>query len=263
MEDDQVKWISSTNKTTYFLILLSVLLTSCSQLLAHRDEESATAVKSNGADEMVTKAQYEELSRKYQELLEKSKSSKGSGDPEQIASVANLPSNTEDGSIKPMLGQESTSLDPSELVNKIDNSFPDKKNDSVHADAPEAAPMSFAVKEVMYTDDVDEQIVQMREVANLIRANKFEEALKILKMLENSQEKQIQVRAKLMLGDLLFNQGEFDLSMQVYEEILSKHAFSGLVLKVLGKLVACAEKLKQPEKQAKYYSLLHDFFEAG
>ena len=85
----------------------------------------------------------------------------------------------------------------------------------------------------------------------------------ILKELEGSKEKQIVVRAKMMLGDLLFNQGEYDLSSQVYEEIIGKYAFSGFVIKALGKLVVCSEKLKQPEKQAKYYSLLHDFFEAS
>lgn len=261
MEDDQVKWISRTKNTTYSLIFLSTLLTSCSQLLAYRDEDAANIKPSS--EETVTKAQYEELSRKYRDLLEKTKSQPPRETSEPIASVASLPSNTADGSTKPELGMEATAIDPSELVNKLDNNFPDLKKDTAHTDAPTAGPTSFGVKEVAYTDDVEEQIIQMREVANLIRVNKFEEALGILKMLENSKEKQIQVRAKMMLGDLLFNQGEYDLSMQVYEEILTKNAFSGLILRALGKLVACAEKLKQPEKQAKYYSLLHDFFEAG
>jgi TolA-binding protein len=67
----------------------------------------------------------------------------------------------------------------------------------------------------------------------------------------------------MMLGDLLFNQGEYDLALQVYEEVIKKYAFSAYVLKALGKLVACCEKLKLPEKGAKYYSLLHDFFESA
>lgn len=262
MEDVQVKWISRTPKMIIALILSSLLFTSCSQLLAYRDEEGASS-SPDSSQETVTKAQYEELARKYRELLEQSKKQGTPSTEEAIASVSALPSNSADGSSKPQLGTETTNLDPSELVNKIDTKFPDLKEEVVQVDAPPAPPTSYGVKEVAYTDDVDEQINQMRDVANLIRVNKFEEALKILKNLENSKEKQVQVRAKMMLGDLLFNQNEYDLSMQVYEEILSKHAFSGLVLKALGKLVACAEKLKQPEKQAKYYSLLHDFFEAG
>jgi lipopolysaccharide biosynthesis regulator YciM len=120
----------------------------------------------------------------------------------------------------------------------------------------------MGVKTVNHTDDIDGQITRLREAQEAIKVNKFETALVTLKDLENSEERQIAVRAKMMLGDLLFNQGEFDLASQVYEEIITKHAFSGFVLKALGKLVACSEKLKQPEKQAKYYSLLHDFFEA-
>lgn len=267
MEDDQVKRNSRTPKTIIALILSSMLFTSCSQLLAYRDDEGA-GVQPDSSQETVTKAQYDELARKYRELLDQSKNqtkstSETTSGADAIASVTALPSNSNDGSSKPQLGAESTNLDPSELLNKIDTKFPDLKQETAYEDAPAAAPTSFGVKELNYTDDVDEQINQMREVANLIRVNKFEDALKVLKYLENSKEKQVQVRAKMMLGDLLFNQGEYDLSMQVYEEILSKYAFSGLVLKALGKLVACAEKLKQPEKQAKYYSLLHDFFEAG
>ena len=112
------------------------------------------------------------------------------------------------------------------------------------------------------TDEIDDQISKLRSAQELIRVNKFEAALIILKELEGSKEKQIVVRSKLMLGDLLFNQGEYDLASQVYEEIIGKYAFSGFIIKALGKLVVCSEKLKQPEKQAKYYSLLHDFFEA-
>lgn len=248
-----------------FSVLVStLLLSSCSQLLAYRDEGEMNAANTTaGANqESVPRAQYDELARKYQELLNKSKNLK-TVEENNAVSVSELPSNINDGATKPMLGAESTNLDPSELVNKLDSTFPDKKTEVTLVDAPPAAPTSLGVQEVYYSDEVDEQIKQLREVGNLVRVNKFEDALAILKNLENSKEKQIQVRAKMMLGDLLFNQGEYDLSMQVYEEVINKYAFSGLVLKALGKLVACSEKLKQPEKQAKYYSLLHDFFEAG
>ena len=160
-------------------------------------------------------------------------------------------------------------LDPSELVNKIDHAIPDAPNlDGVDALATvkeekgPALPTSLGVKTVNNTDEIDDQISRLREVQELVKVNKFEQALIILKELEASKEKQIVVRAKMMLGDLLFAQGEFDLASQVYEEIIGKYAFSGFVIKALGKLVVCSEKLKQPEKQAKYYSLLHDFFEA-
>jgi tetratricopeptide (TPR) repeat protein len=69
------------------------------------------------------------------------------------------------------------------------------------------------------------QIIKLREVSDLVKVNKFENALVLLKELENSKEKQIVVRAKIMLGDLLFNQGEFDLASQVYEEVIKKYDY--------------------------------------
>ena len=229
----------------------------------HRGETVDSAL-SDGAQSQksaVPKEQYDELARKYQELLNQSKNLKT-----QEAEVAAAPHNPNDQA-KPNLA-ETTTIDPSELVNRIDSAIPDAASvDGVDALKPQEKPLilptSTGVKTVNNSDDIDDQISRLREVQELVKVNKFENALVILKELETSKEKQIVVRAKMMLGDLLFNQGEFDLSLQVYEEIITKYAFSGFVLKALGKLVVCSEKLKQPEKQAKYYSLLHDFFEAS
>lgn len=245
------------NGTVY--LGLSLLLTSCSSLWLHREQTVDSALHEGvktGAT--VPKEQYDELARKYQDLLAQSKTMATK------VTVESAPVITDDQK-KPEL-EGTTSLDPSELVNKIDSSIPDAVSDTPVAKALStgpAIPTSLGVQTVNYTDDIDDQIVRLREVQDLIKVNKFEQALVILKELETSREKQIVVRAKMMLGDLLFNQGEFDLASQVYEEVINKYAFSGLVLKALGKLIVCSEKLKQPERQAKYYSLLHDFFEAG
>jgi TolA-binding protein len=224
----------------------------------------------------VPKEQYDELARKYQELLNLSRNQLPK--TETLAPVLPLASaiarvgagNNSQAKPEPVT---QTTIDPSELVNHIDKAIPDTASlDSVDILKPEInstkelgppVPNSLGVQQVNNTDDIDEQITKLREVQELVKVNKFDGALTLLKELENSKEKQIVVRAKMMLGDLLFNQGEYDLSSQVYEEVIKKYAFSGLILKALGKLVACSEKLKQPEKQAKYYSLLHDFFEAS
>jgi tetratricopeptide (TPR) repeat protein len=229
--------------------------------------DSAQQGEASAPNVMVPKEQYDELARKYQELLNTSKENASAKN-----AVAEAPPVDPNAQTKPEVGA-STSLDPSELVNKIDSAIPDTaKIDSVDALNPDPGirsekgpplPQSMGVQEVNYTDDIDDQISRLREVQALVKVNKFENALTVLKELENSKEKQIVVRAKMMLGDLLFNQGEYDLASQVYDEVIKKYAFSGSVLKALGKLVACSEKLKQPEKQAKYYSLLHDFFEAS
>ena len=231
----------------------------------HRDQTVDSALNDGAQSQMstVSKDQYDELARKYNELLAQSKNLKSTESP-----AAPVTSSNPNEQAKPELAQE-THLDPSELVNRIDSAIPDVPNlDGVDAlssrpsSSGPVVPTSMGVKTVNNTDEIDDQISRLREVQELVKVNKFEQALVILKELEASKEKQIVVRAKMMLGDLLFNQGEYDLSSQVYEEIIGKYAFSGFVIKALGKLVVCSEKLKQPEKQAKYYSLLHDFFEA-
>lgn len=258
------------------LIIASALFsTSCSSLWSRRDQVSVQQAEGAAPANMVPKEQYDELARKYEELLNQSKQLSKEA-PAPIAAAPSPvvpPMEAKKGEVqaRPEVGA-ATSIDPSELVSHIDKAIPDAAGtETVDALKPEAktektvgpaVPTSMGVKVVNSTDDIDEQITRLREAADLVRVNKFENALTILKDLENSKEKQIVVRAKIMLGDLLFNQGEYDLASQVYEEIIKKYAFSGYVLKALGKLVACSEKLKQPEKQAKYYSLLHDFFEA-
>lgn len=266
-------------------ILFSSTLTSCSSLWSHRENAPLKAVDNNNRTASVPREQYEELARKYQELLNQSKGNLKKEEEVQTAPVVKVGDakvqevKTGDEQIKPET--PSTSLDPSELVSHIDQAIPDQKPVVEGVDViggqpasqatpkAEAAknnppiPDSMGVQHVNATDDIDDQIVKLREAQDLVKVNKFENALTILKDLENSKEKQIVVRAKMMLGDLLFGQGEFDLAMQVYEEVVKKYAFSGSVLKALGRLVACSEKLKLPEKQAKYYSLLHDFFEAA
>lgn len=249
-------------KTCALLLSSALLLTSCSSLWLHRDQTVDSALSSGvqSSSSTVPKEQYDELARKYNELLNKSKNLKSEEAAKPVVAV-----NPNDQQ-KPEIA-EHTVLDPSELVNKIDHAIPDAQGlDGVDALVKEEKgppmPTSLGVKTVNNTDEIDDQISRLREAQELIKVNKFEQALIILKELEGSKEKQIVVRSKMMLGDLLFAQGEFDLASQVYEEIIGKYAFSGFVIKALGKLVVCSEKLKQPEKQAKYYSLLHDFFES-
>lgn len=256
------------------LVCNALFFTSCSSLLSHRGltVDSAQQGQSTAPPAMVPKEQYDELARKYQELLNLSKNQLAKTEAPAAMAPVVTPHNI-DGNVqtKPEVGA-SSALDPSDLVNRIDKAIPDTAAldsvDALKAESPQAekgppVPTSMGVQHVNNTDDIDEQITRLREVQELVKVNKFDSALTLLKELENSKEKQIVVRAKMMLGDLLFNQGEYDLASQVYEEVIKKYAFSGQVLKALGKLVACSEKLKQPEKQAKYYSLLHDFFEAS
>ncbi len=110
--------------------------------------------------------------------------------------------------------------------------------------------------------DVEAQIRNLQTAEQLVSQNKFDESLNLLKPLERSPVRQIRVRARYLVGESLFKQGDFDLSMQIFEEIIEKEAFSGTVIKALGRLIVCSEKLKLEKKKERYYSLLHDFFES-
>lgn len=235
------------------LLMSTLCLSSCSSLWLQGDGPEDSYLSSNNTQKTSTvpKEQYDELAKKYQALLDESKKTSSP-----------IIGNT----VEPQLDTV-TVLDPSDLLNQIDVTIPDQKKSKID---PMLRPQnntqpvigSYNVKKLNQSDSIDDQISKLREVHALAQANKFDQALVLLRELEDSSEKQIVVRAKMILGDLLFNQNEFDLASQVYEEIVGQYAFSGFVVKALGKLVVCSEKLKQPEKQAKYYSLLHDFFEA-
>lgn len=110
--------------------------------------------------------------------------------------------------------------------------------------------------------DVEAQIRNLQTAEQLVGQNKFDESLNLLKPLERSPVRQIRVRARYLVGESLFKQGDYDLSMQIFEEIIEKDAFSGTVIKALGRLIVCSEKLKLEKKKERYYSLLHDFFES-
>ena len=245
------------------IFVLLFFVTSCSSIWSHR------TIKKNEtppAPQTVSKEQYDELVKKYQSLLNAKKNAPVISDAVEVIDV-NKETNKE-MQLKPQTATN-TNLDPSELLNHLDKSLKDAPPTVMGVDALKeevkkgpVLPNSVGVQQVNHTEDIDEQINQLREAATMIQVNKFDSALAILKDLETSKERQIVVRAKLMLGDSMYKQGQYDLAMQSYEDIIKHHAFSGLVIKALGKLVACSEKLKQPEKQAKYYSLLHDFFEA-
>ena len=109
--------------------------------------------------------------------------------------------------------------------------------------------------------NVNQDSQSIRESIALLEQKKYSEAIEKLAPLRSSTTGQIRVRAKFYTGEAFFQQGEYDLSMQAFEDILAKESFSGIVLKTLGRLVTCSEKLKIKEKQETYYSMLHDFFE--
>jgi len=109
---------------------------------------------------------------------------------------------------------------------------------------------------------LEEELNYYKKAVALKTNGKLEEALKIFQFLEKSNSKQIKIRSKKNIGDIYYSQNQFDLALQVYEDMIRKNAFSGSTLKALGNAAKCSEKLGLMDKKAQYESLLRDVFES-
>ncbi|MFT6069957.1 MAG: tetratricopeptide (TPR) repeat protein [Bacteriovoracaceae bacterium] len=284
MEDELKPLLpKSLNFVLLQLIILSLgvgLLESCSWVTSRRSlfgddpkiekEKKAKelkakneAFKKQGKSTEVPREEYEQLKNKYESLLngdyDKSKLSDKPISQEEMGDVKDPAQLVEQLKTAPEVRSGSSG----ELAETVDVFG---KNGIVRNSNTPSGPTSNALQKHetdFVSDSIESEITKLREAEGLIELNKFNEGLNKLKVVENSTSRQVRVRAKFLLGEILFKQKEYDLAMQVFEEIISKDAFSGLVLKSLGRLIVCCEKLKQEKKQQQYYSILHDFFESG
>ncbi|MDB9786713.1 hypothetical protein OAB57_01295 [Bacteriovoracaceae bacterium] len=94
-----------------------------------------------------------------------------------------------------------------------------------------------------------------RKAIGLMSNDKFGPSMTILQKLEKSKYAQIRVRAKYHIGELLHRQNEYDLALQIFEEIIEHYAFSGFVVKAIQKSVLCAKKLGLDKKHKKFLAL--------
>ena len=210
------------------------LLVGCAGLTERRavGEENTPA-----AMETVPKVQYDQLLAKYETLLKKA-------NEQQDESLAKDFANKKLSDVAD---------EPVELVETVDLF---EKNANVapkEMQRPSAPPPPAGF-------DENGQVIQLKKASLLVQQNKFDEAMEILKELENSPSRQVKVRAKYLIGDLLFAQGSYDLAMQMFEEILKNYAFSGVVLKTFPRLIACAKELKLDQKLQQYTSIFYDVF---
>lgn len=220
------------------LLLTLSSLSSCSLLSSSRAILGGKNTKAPPAK--VTKQQYDELLKKYQALLRRNRQLEGEELPQEVQSTSkNLP----------------------KLAETVDVFA--KQLEKAPQTSSKLTPQVMTGQTQFSARDVEGQIKEIKKAIALISNNRFDESLQILKSLEASRHKQIVVRVKFYMGEILFRQGEYDLAMQVFEEVLSKYAFSGIVLKTLGRLIVCSEKLKIKKKYDLYYSILHDFFKTA
>jgi tetratricopeptide (TPR) repeat protein len=216
--------------------------------------EASQKVSSN--KNTVPKAQYDQLLNKYESLLDKIKNAETKSMTQANRQMKGSSMPKKQLSHSDMISQLSKINPPADLAETVDVFG----KDGLASKAPVG--LSATKKRAPISDSaLEQQINTLHKADKLVRQNRMDSALILLKDLEESSNHQIKVRAKFYLAEMLFRQNEYDLAMQMYEEIVRKYAFSGLVIKSLGRLIVCSEKLKLGKKQERYYSILHDFFE--
>ena len=248
MEDELKSTASSRNRSLYsytyslfgltmFLVLL-LSLEGCSWISNRR------TLFSSEEEKTVPKDQYDQLLAKYEMLL-KGRDGEVS-DNSSSAAVEKHELVDDLNKIGPGIG---------DLIETVDV-FGGK---GLVSNSRQATPYQGQYDQ----ETVTEEMAKLESGRKLVHQNKFDEALKTLKQLEASRIAPIRVQSKFLMGEMLFRQNEYDLSMQIFEEILHKEAFSSLVINSLGRLIVCAEKLKLAKKKEQYFSILHDLFGQG
>ncbi len=248
-----------------FLPLLFVALfsSSCSYLKSARrmifNEEEPPKQK------VVPKAQYDELMRKYEQAT---KDSKATGTTIENPDAY---SNIKDENPPLEKIQMNNSGENSDLVETVDV-FKESKSpeEDSNMNSPsgkvvyKAAPNVIALSDkAVSSEQVKNEIILFRKGLSYMNQNNLDGAMRIFQTLENSSIAQVRVRAKYKIGEILQQQKEYDLALQVYEELINHYAFSGMVIPTLKNLILCSEKLNLKDKKAKYQSILVDIFEQG
>lgn len=224
-------------KTALIPMVALLTLNACSW---YRDLERSLVEddeKKMRRSKTVSREQYDQLLVKYEELSKKY---------EQLKENPNK---------QPSLVDE---LQKSSSENFANTSSNVETVDAFGAAAPEAAAATAPVADV--SADIESQLnLYRRGVA--VKASNPGEATKIFQQLENQGSPAIKARSKLQMGELLLSKGQYDLALQVFEDIINKNAHSGVVLDALRFAVVCSDKLGIQNKKDQYSSMLNDVFE--
>jgi TolA-binding protein len=177
---------------------------------------------------------YEELSKKYEQLKEgPNKGQPSLVDELQKSSSENFSQNSQKVSETPATQVETVDAFPNQVV--------------------------VAADEV--PSDIESQLNLYRRGVSLKDSNTGE-ATKIFQQLETAGVPAVKVRSKFQIGEILYGKGQFDLALQVFEDIINKYDHSGVVLDALKYAEICSDKLGIQNKKDQYASMLHDVFEA-
>ncbi len=219
-------------------VLGLLILTSCSwyrnleRSLVDDDEKQGRRTRSvprDQYDQLLVK--YEELSKKYEQLKEKPANSQGS-------LVDELDKTQSENFAQPSTNVETETV----------NVFP-----TAGAQAQVSAPP------IEVPSDIESQLNLFRKGLSLKTTNPGD-ATKIFQQLEIQAVSPVKVRSKYQIGEMLLAKGQYDLSLQVFEDIINKYADSGIVLDALRGAVTASEKLGLQAKKDQYSSMLNDVF---
>jgi tetratricopeptide (TPR) repeat protein len=195
------------------------------------DEKGTSSVRS------VPRAQYDQLLLKYEELSKK------------YEELKERPPGSQDTLVDELQRSQSENFAKSSSNVETVDVFPTDK------------PSTSSVASVEVPDDVEAQLGLYRKGVALKETNQGE-ATKIFQQLESKAIAPVKVRAKYQIGDMLLKKGQYDLALQVFEDIISKNAHSGVVLDALNGALIASEKLGMNSKKDQYASMLNDVFGA-
>lgn len=223
------------------LVLLSLTLTSCAWLDSVErkligDEEPRNSASKR--PQTVPKSQYDELLSKFETLKRENDALKDGHSGPLVNDLQNAPVITNQGVKSAAQGE------------------------TVDVFANNASSANAASSALVDSGDVEAQLMNYRQALSLKTQNSGE-AMKVFAELARNSVPAIKVRAQYQMGELLMQQGEFDLAMQAFDEIITRQAHSGVVLDALRNSVVCADKLGLKQKGDQYRSLLRDVFQVG
>jgi TolA-binding protein len=110
------------------------------------------------------------------------------------------------------------------------------------------------------TGSISRELKTYKKAMALKDSGRVDDALRIFQFLEKSKFGQIQVRARMEIGSIYLEKNQYDLSLQVFEKVITSNAFSGKVLEALKGAVASSDGLGLTDKKLRYQSMLKDFF---
>ncbi len=214
------------------MLTLLALSSSCSwyrNIERSLDEDAEKQAKKSRA---VSRDQYDQLLVKYEELSKKYEALKENPAGKQSSLVDELQKSQGENFARTSNNVETVNIDPDQQI-------------VVSAEVPQ---------------DLESQLSLYRRGLAL-KASNPGEATKIFQQLETHGAPAVQVRARLQVGELLFSKQQFDLALQVFEDIITKNAESGIVLDALRYAAVCSDKLGLTTKKDQYASMLNDVFE--